>query len=132
MAKEGTEVADMQSPETDFIYVTTQFMSKQMLTKLSDEVGPNRSLLVCCGAFRCNASRFDNLTVKKIPKAVLKKCEWGHYDYSLEIENLPDAPPEFLQYQEEITNGTRRTRSFGKGKDVGPALFDRIETKGGE
>ena len=32
-------------------------------------------------------------TVKKIPKAVLARCEWGHDDYSLQVENLPKAPP---------------------------------------
>ncbi len=32
---------------------------------------------------------FPNLTVKKIPQAVLHKCEWGQDDYSLNIANLP-------------------------------------------
>jgi hypothetical protein len=36
-------------------------------------------------------SEFDR---KKIPKAVLAKCEWGHDDYSLEIQNLPAKAPE--------------------------------------
>jgi adenine-specific DNA-methyltransferase len=31
--------------------------------------------------------------VKKISKAVLACCEWGHADYSLKVENLPKAPP---------------------------------------
>jgi adenine-specific DNA-methyltransferase len=34
-----------------------------------------------------------NLAVKKIPKQVLSRCEWGHDDYSLNVENLPKAPP---------------------------------------
>lgn len=34
-----------------------------------------------------------NLTVKKIPKQVLSRCEWGHDDYSLQVENLPKEPP---------------------------------------
>ncbi len=42
--------------------------------------------------FRADPKQFSNLTIKKIPKAVLKKCEWGHDDYSLEIKNLPKAP----------------------------------------
>ena len=70
-----------RSSETDFIYVTTQMMTKEMLAKLSDDVGPKRSLLVCCGAFKGDVGQFENLTVKKIPKAVLQKCEWGHDDY---------------------------------------------------
>jgi len=31
--------------------------------------------------------------VKKIPKQVFSRCEWGHDDYSLHVENLPKAPP---------------------------------------
>jgi adenine-specific DNA-methyltransferase len=122
-----------RSSETDFIYVTTQFMSKDMLAKISDEVGPNRSLLICCSAFRCDVSQFENLTVKKIPKAVLKKCEWGHDDYSLEIQNLPDAPPAPENVPPEgETDVAKPVRKFGK--DKGRTLFDveAIDAKGGE
>jgi adenine-specific DNA-methyltransferase len=120
-----------RSSEADFIYVTTQMMTKEMLTKLSDEVGPSRSLLVCCSAFRCNVNQFENLTVKKIPKAVLKKCEWGHDDYSLEIKNLPaPPPPEMAPLMEEAASAKARKsrRKFGKDKDLGPTLFDMDET----
>jgi adenine-specific DNA-methyltransferase len=81
------------SSERDFIYVTTQSLNAEQLQALSDEVGSERTLLVCCSAFRGNADRFPSLTVKKIPKMVLQKCEWGHDDYSLNVENLPKAPP---------------------------------------
>ncbi len=77
------------STEQDFIYVTTQNLSVAQLQALSEEVGSERSLLVCCGAFRCKADRFANLTIKKIPKMVLSRCEWAHDDYSLNVENLP-------------------------------------------
>lgn len=80
------------STETDFIYVTTQTLTSEQLQALSDEVGHERTLLVCCAAFRADESRFTNLTIKKIPKMVLSKCEWGHDDYSLNVENLPQAP----------------------------------------
>ncbi len=76
------------STENDFIYVTTQTLTREQLAKLSDEVGDNRSLLICCAAFRGKADAFPNLTVKKIPSAVLAKCEWGHDDYSLNVANL--------------------------------------------
>lgn len=82
-----------RSSERDFIYVTTQNLSRAQLQHLSDEVGSHRSLLVCCAAFRARADAFPNLTLKKIPKAVLHRCEWGHDDYSLKVENLPAAPP---------------------------------------
>jgi adenine-specific DNA-methyltransferase len=80
------------SSEASFIYVTTQHLSREQLTHLNDEVGANRSLLVCCAAFRGKPEDYANLELKKIPKAVLSKCEWGHDDYSLKIENLPKAP----------------------------------------
>ena len=63
-------------------------------TWIRDDVGRDRSLLICCSAFLGNARQSENLAVKKIPKAVLKKCEWGHDDYSLEIQNLPTKSPE--------------------------------------
>lgn len=79
------------STETDFIYVTTQNLSVEQLEKISEEVGTDKTLLVMCGAFRCKADRFVNLTIKKLPKAVLKHCEWAHDDYSLNVDNLPMA-----------------------------------------
>lgn len=81
------------STERDFIYVTTQTLSPEQLQALSEEVGAERSLLVLCMAFRGPADRYPNLTVKKIPRQVLGRCEWGHDDYSLRVENLPQAPP---------------------------------------
>ena len=100
------------STETDFIYVTTQTLTHEMLAQLSEDVGEGRSLLVCCSAFRSAANAFPNLTLKKIPKAVLKKCEWGHDDYSLEIENLPKAKP-----SEEKTDGGAMKSLFDEGSD---------------
>lgn len=80
------------STERDFIYVTTQHLTGDQLTQISEEVGPNRTLLIMCTAFRGRVERLSNLTVKKIPKQILSRCEWGHDDYSLEVENLPKAP----------------------------------------
>ena len=81
------------STERDFVYVTTASLTHEQLQQLSDEVGPDRSLLVLCTAFRAKADAYPNLTVKKIPKQVLSRCEWGHDDYSLQVENLPKEMP---------------------------------------
>jgi len=113
-----------RSTESDFIYVTTQTLTKEQLTALSEEVGDKRSLLVCCSAFRCRADAFPNLTLKKIPLAVLHKCEWGHDDYSLNIANLPRAAaaePEPLPAENEPAKHARRRR--GK-PELAPSLFD--------
>ncbi len=87
------------STERDFIWVTTQNLSAEQLQALSDEVGEGRSLLVLCSAFRgvsaeAAAERWPNLTLKKIPRVVLARCEWGRDDYSLNVQNLPMAAPE--------------------------------------
>lgn len=99
--------------ERDLIYVTTQTLSREQLAKLSEEVGENRSLLVMCSAFRArNLADFPNLTIKKIPKTVLSRCEWGKDDYSLEIKNLPAAeplPPEVAAAQ-PATRAARKAR----------------------
>jgi adenine-specific DNA-methyltransferase len=81
-----------KSTEADFIYVTTQILSTDQLHLISDEVGTERSLLICGIAFRSRAQQFSNLELKKIPTAVLQRCEWGKDDYSLKVENLPAAP----------------------------------------
>jgi adenine-specific DNA-methyltransferase len=79
------------SSERDYIYVTTQILTREQLQLISDEVGDDRTLLIICAAFKGNTDDFKNLTIKKIPNTILSKCEWGHDDYSLQIENLPMA-----------------------------------------
>lgn len=99
------------SSERDFIYVTTQNLSSEQLQALSDEVGSDQSLLVCCAAFHgvtaAKASeRWPNLTLKKIPKMVLARCEWGHDDYSLNVANLPMAQ---IEQSEPVAASTLKT-----------------------
>ncbi|ALH83128.1 site-specific DNA-methyltransferase [Sphingopyxis macrogoltabida] len=82
------------STETDFIYVTTQALTHEACAKIAHDVGPDRSLLICCKAYDATADAFENLTLVKIPTSILQKCEWGRDDYSLNIQNLPQAEDE--------------------------------------
>ena len=109
------------STERDFIYVTTANLNHEQLQQLSDEVGAERSLLVLCTAFRGRGD-YPNLTVKKIPKQVLSRCEWGHDDYSLQVENLPKAPP--------ATLSPSPSPASGRGVNVAQGgLFDEGDAK---
>lgn len=81
------------STEKSFIYVTTNFIRKAELEDICEQVGERRSLLICCKGFDKGAS-CTNVRLKKIPEAVLKKCEWGHDDYSLNVANLPMSQDE--------------------------------------
>ncbi|MCC6921975.1 MAG: site-specific DNA-methyltransferase [Nitrosomonas sp.] len=119
------------SSERDFIYVTTQNLSADQLQALSDEValspdpspgcgGGGNTLLVCCSAFHGVSSvqaaeRWPNLTLKKIPKMVLARCEWGHDDYSLNVANLPMVQPD--PAEPAVSQG-RRTKTDGRIADL--------------
>jgi adenine-specific DNA-methyltransferase len=74
-----------QSTERDFIYITTQSLTRDALKLLSDEVGQDRTLQVCAPAFSGDVESFNNLTCRKIPSSIMKQCDWGRDDYSLDI-----------------------------------------------
>jgi adenine-specific DNA-methyltransferase len=111
------------SSERDFIYVTTQNLSADQLQALSDDVGHDQSLLVCCAAFHGAtatkaAERWPNLTLKKIPKMVMARCEWGHDDYSLNVANLPIAQnekPSTVATQNIIKTSKSKKAAAGQG-----------------
>lgn len=106
------------STETDFIYVTTQSLTHEACRKVAEDVGPDRSLLICCKAYSANAEAFDNLTLVKIPTAILAKCEWGRDDYSLNIQNLPMAEEEDAEEASvKIQQSPDNLPLFGGGDD---------------
>lgn len=91
-----------QSSESDYIYVTTQTLTPEQLSALSEEVGPDRTLLVCCSAWRGGPDRWDNLTLKKVPATVRDRCEFGRDDYSLRVAALPSGDVEVPDAAAEI------------------------------
>jgi adenine-specific DNA-methyltransferase len=99
------------STENDFIHVTPSSLDKQQLKRLSRSLGHGQSLLVYCGAFMANANEFENLTLKKIPKSLLKDYEWGRDDYSLRNA-----------LQQEATKANRK-----KSKMVSAASGERVQ-----
>lgn len=104
------------STETDFIYVTTQTLTEEQLIALSEEVGNDRTLLVCCSAFKASADslndKLSNLTLKKMPHAILSKCEWGKDNYRLNISNLPEVE------SHEEQNVTPKKKAVKKEADL--------------
>lgn len=121
-----------RSTERDFIYVTTQTLTREQLAHLSEEVGTDRSLLVCCSAYRANPDEFPNLTLKKIPHAVLNRCEWGRDDYSLAVSRLPSAPAADTDNADAAEPGPapapRKKRAKKKvAEEEAPRLFEEVE-----
>ena len=80
-----------KSTENDYIYTTTQFLTKQSLEKIHDEMSSEESLLICCKAFQPECeSAFKNIAIKKIPKVLLGRCEFDKNNYNLNIISLPE------------------------------------------
>ena len=83
------------SSEKNFIFTTTMNVEEQLLAEMSQALGDG-NLLICCGAFTGNKTAYDNITIKKIPQAILKKCQWGSAGYPLPIrEDFSDEDFEF-------------------------------------
>lgn len=111
------------SSERDFIFITTANLTHDQLKAMSHDVGPDRTLLICCKAFNARPDVFDNLTVQKIPHAILNRCEWGRDDYSLAIAELPPREPAVDDWN-DVGDAPAAQRGRGKKAQRAPSLFD--------
>lgn len=84
-----------QSTERDYVFTTTQFVTVKLLDQINQEMKPGESLLICCKSYqKACENKFTNISIKKIPKMLLGRCEFGKNDYSLNIVSLPQDPKE--------------------------------------
>lgn len=75
-----------KSTETDYIFVTTGFVTKEQLDSIHAQMTENESLLICAKSFAPGSeSHYSNITIKKIPQMILGKCEFGKDNYDLNI-----------------------------------------------
>lgn len=111
--------------ESDFIYVTTQTLTEAQLQSISDAIGDARTLLIVASAWRCKSiARFENLTLKKIPNSIVKACEWGQDDYSLNVENLPMAKLNTEQVTTTKSMTVKKTKAKNTTDSVNADLFE--------
>lgn len=79
-----------KSSENDYIYTTTNHVGADVLAAIASEMKDGESLLICCKSFDAGvANGYSNITVKKIPGAILGNCEFGKDNYNLNIINPP-------------------------------------------
>jgi adenine-specific DNA-methyltransferase len=64
------------SSESRFIHVTRDFISGDYITKIMKEVGEDQSVLIYGVKIQSGLRLPDNVEVKKIPKDLLKKCDF--------------------------------------------------------
>ncbi|MBI2326339.1 site-specific DNA-methyltransferase [Candidatus Collierbacteria bacterium] len=84
-----------KSTETDYIFVTTGFVTVEQLDAIHAQMTENESLLICAKSFAPESgSHFSNITIKKIPQMILGKCEFGKDNYDLNIIKATKAEAE--------------------------------------
>lgn len=91
-----------QSTETDYIFTTTQLITRELLDQIQEQMGKGETLLICCKAYTVNPSDYPAITFEKIPATILRNCEFGRNDYNLEIEEIPQVE---IQEQLELLEG---------------------------
>ena len=75
-----------KSTESDYIFVTTNFISLEQLDSIHSEMLEGESLLICTKSFSPDCeSKYGNMTIKKIPQAILGSCEFSKDNYDLNI-----------------------------------------------
>jgi adenine-specific DNA-methyltransferase len=116
------------STEQDFIFTTTSHVTATMLDVIAEEMGEGEHLLICCKKFdKACADRHPNIQIKKIPKMLMGRCEFGKEDYSLNIVNLTDAStvPEFVPEgpKDESKKKKSAKRSIGNKDPKQAELF---------
>ena len=93
-----------KSTESDFIFVTTGFITAEQLDKIHSEMKAGESLLICAKSFapECE-NHFANITIKKIPQMILGRCEFGKDNYDLNIIKATEAEAEESNETEAVT-----------------------------
>jgi len=69
-----------------WLFTTTRHISRQSLAAIAQNMKDGEYLIVVCKSFDSGAAKdYPNITVKKIPPALLGKCEFGKDGYPLNI-----------------------------------------------
>lgn len=87
-----------KSGDNSYLFVTTSYITPTIISQIEDMMSKEEYLLIACKAFDSSCSNISKkITIKKIPQMLLKLCEFGNDDYSLNIINPPT-------YEEEDEN----------------------------
>lgn len=74
-----------------FLFVTTNHVNSQMIETIKADLQEDEFVLIVCKSFESGCNYEKNIAIKKIPQSLLKNCEFGRDDYSLNII----CPPEY-------------------------------------
>jgi len=79
------------SSEKDYIFTTTQYLTRTILDSIAEDLPKDESLLICCTQFESGIEHaYSNINIRKIPSMLLNRCEFKQdSDYSFNIVNSP-------------------------------------------
>jgi adenine-specific DNA-methyltransferase len=117
-----------KSSEQDYIFTTTQYLTRGMLDSIAVDLLDEESLLICCTQYEAGLENaYPNINLRKIPTLLLNRCEFKQdSDYSL---NIVDSPLYELRPAtgERIQPETSKTKDKPKHTTEMPDLFSQIE-----
>lgn len=64
------------SSESRFLHITTQLLTQKYLDSLTEDIGPEQSLLIYCTRSGRGLNLPANVEIKKIPRDLLSKCDF--------------------------------------------------------
>ena len=77
--------------EKSYLYVTPNFVSREFVEAIHGMMNEDEYLIIACRNYD-SGIKVPNITIKKIPQAVLGRCEFDKSDYNLNVteENCVD------------------------------------------
>jgi len=79
------------SSDKSFLFVTTNHVTADYVDTIHQQMKDDEFLVISCKSFDAAATGVTkNVAIKKIPQSLLKDCEYGKDDYSLNIVNPPE------------------------------------------
>ncbi len=76
--------------ENAYIFTTTAHITADYLSSIESEMQEGEYLIIACRSYDSGVDKqFKNINIKKIPQALLGRCEFGKDNYNLNIIDLP-------------------------------------------
>lgn len=76
--------------EKSYLFTTTRHINTDYLKSIAVTMNEGEYLIIACRSFDASIDKaYQNITIKKIPQMLLRKCEFNKDDYALNIVNPP-------------------------------------------
>lgn len=84
--------------EKSYLFVTTRHLNESYIEQIRMTMEEDDYLIIACKSFDGGLeSKYQNITIKKIPQMLLSKCEFDRDNYNLNII----SPPIYNEFDEE-------------------------------